>query len=80
MTAKISNWGNSQGVRLPKNIIESVHLMIGDKVDVSVENQKIIIEPIKKKKIFDINELISAMPDEYVVKEEFSDIVGKEEW
>jgi len=80
MTAKISNWGNSQGIRLPKNIIESMHLTIGDKVSVEVENEKIIIEPIKVKKRFDINSLVAAMPDDYIAIEEFNDRIGKEEW
>lgn len=80
MTAKISNWGNSQGIRLPKGILESIHVAIGDKVNVLVENEKIIIEPIKEKKKFNINELVSAMPNNYLVTEEFKDSIGKEEW
>jgi antitoxin MazE len=80
MTATISNWGNSQGIRLPKNIMENMHLMIGDKVNVLVENQKIIIEPVKQKKNFDINQLVSAMPSDYKATEEFYDRAGKEEW
>ena len=80
MTATISNWGNSQAIRLPKNIIKSMSLAIGDKVDILIENHKIIIEPIKKKKEFDINILVSQIPKNYNVCEEIDDVVGKEEW
>ena len=47
MTATISSWGNSQGLRFPKDIMKELHLSIGDKVKILIENQKIIIEPIK---------------------------------
>ncbi len=37
MTAMISKWGNSQGLRVSKEIMESLHLSVGDKVDVCFE-------------------------------------------
>ncbi|MDQ7060079.1 MAG: AbrB/MazE/SpoVT family DNA-binding domain-containing protein [Sulfurimonas sp.] len=80
MTATISNWGNSQGIRLSKEIIKNMSLAIGDKVNVLVKNHKIIIEPIKKKKEFDIHELVAKMPSNYVASEEIDDSVGKEIW
>lgn len=40
MTATISTWGNSQGLRFPKDIMRELHLSIGDKVNIFVENQK----------------------------------------
>ena len=80
MTATISNWGNSQGIRLPKNIIQAMHLMVGDKLDIKIEDHKIVLEPIKVKKTFDINELVAQMPSSYLTTEEINDSVGKEEW
>ena len=62
MTATLSSWGNSQGIRLSKDIIKNMSLAIGDKVNVLVEDHKIIIEPISKKKEFNINELVAQMP------------------
>ena len=81
MTATISSWGNSQGVRFPKTILEELHLGIGDKVKVLIENQKIIIEPIKsQKEKYDINELVKQIPSNYQVHEEFDTKIGSEEW
>ncbi|MDX9744610.1 MAG: AbrB/MazE/SpoVT family DNA-binding domain-containing protein [Arcobacteraceae bacterium] len=81
MTATISSWGNSQGLRFPKNILEELHLGIGDKVKVLIENQKIIIEPIKEpKEKYDINELVSQIPLNYKISEEFNHKIGIEEW
>ena len=79
MTATISNWGNSQGVRLPKDIIKTLRLAIGDKVNILFQNQKIIIEPIKEKKKFNINDLVAQMPSDYKVSEAITGCVGKEE-
>ena len=80
MTATISNWGNSQGIRFPKSIMKDLKLVIGDKVKILVENHKIILEPIEQRKVFDINELVKEIPLDYVSHEEFDDKSGKEEW
>ncbi len=67
-------------MRFPKNLIDELHLAIGDKLTISIENQKIILEPVKKRKKYDIDELIAKMPKEYKPIEEISDSVGQEEW
>ncbi|MDD2640495.1 MAG: AbrB/MazE/SpoVT family DNA-binding domain-containing protein, partial [Arcobacteraceae bacterium] len=68
-SAKISKWGNSQGLRMPKDIMEKLHLHIGDDVELKIENDKVIIEPIKKeKKKYNIDELISKMPKIMLLK------------
>jgi len=81
MTATISSWGNSQGVRFPKNVMKELHLSIGDKVKVLVENQKIVLEPVdKSREKYDINELVKQLPDDYTTYEEFDNKMGREEW
>ncbi len=79
MTATISKWGNSQGLRFPKDIMEEINLKVGDKVELKTQDNTIIIKPIKRKKI-DINELVKKIPDDYKPHETFSDKVGIEEW
>ena len=81
MTTTISKWGNSQGIRFSQDMMNDLHLAIGDKVNVFIENNKIIMEPIQKEKIkYDINELVSKIPKDYTVKEEITVMVGKEEY
>jgi antitoxin MazE len=81
MTAKISKWGNSQGLRMPKDVMESLHLNVGDDVNIIVLDGKVILEPIKKEILnYDLNELVSKIPSDYKASEEFDTIVGKEEW
>ncbi|MDD2780013.1 AbrB/MazE/SpoVT family DNA-binding domain-containing protein [Sulfuricurvum sp.] len=81
MTAMISKWGNSQGLRVSKEIMESLHLSVGDKVDVHVEDEKIIIKPIRDAKIkYDLSALVNLIPQNYTSQEEFSTSMGREEW
>lgn len=81
MTAMISKWGNSQGLRVSKEIMESLHLSVGDKVDVNVEDEKIIIKPIRESKIkYDLSALVDQIPQNYKSQEEFSTSMGREEW
>jgi len=66
MTATISTWGNSQGLRFPKDIMNQLGLPIGDKVIIFVENHKIVIEPVKpKRKKIDIKNLVKDIPLEH---------------
>lgn len=39
--------GNSKGIRIPKSVLDQ--LDISDKVDMEIDNQQIILKPIKKK-------------------------------
>lgn len=45
----IKKWGNSQGVRLPKEVMNIIGWKENDNVEISVDNGKIIIEKIKPK-------------------------------
>jgi len=81
MTAIISKWGNSQGLRFPKDMMKELHLSVGDRVNIFIEDNKAIVEPIKKEKIkYSIDDLVSQIPSDYEPKEEFTSAVGKEEW
>jgi len=82
MLAKVQKWGNSQGLRFPKAILEEVRVNVGDEVRVSVRGRKIIIEPVEKVRgKYDLKELVARMPKNYRVEEvEWGSPVGKEEW
>ena len=81
MTATLSTWGNSQGLRFPKDIMRELSLSVGDKLKIFVENQKIILEPIKKERVkYSIDDLVKKIPKDYKACEEFNDKVGSEQW
>lgn len=48
MYTTIQKWGNSQGIRLPKPILEIVNLKENDTVEIKFEDGKLIISPVKK--------------------------------
>jgi antitoxin MazE len=81
MTAIISKWGNSQGLRFPKDMMKDLDLSVGDKVKITTENDRVIIEPIRdERKKYDINDLVRKIPDDYKPYEEFDEKTGIEEW
>lgn len=77
----ISQWGNSQGLRIPKSIVDALQINIGDKVKIFVDNGRAVIEPIKKRKKVDIDTLIADIPKDYKKDEELlTSPMGKEIW
>jgi len=46
MQTTIVKWGNSQGIRLPKAFLKTIQIAENDPVDVTLENEKIIIKKI----------------------------------
>ncbi|HTQ99922.1 MAG TPA: AbrB/MazE/SpoVT family DNA-binding domain-containing protein [Candidatus Acidoferrum sp.] len=79
MLAKVQKWGNSQGLRLPKHVLETSAIAVGDQVEVTAEADQIVIKKTKRK--FDLAEMVSRMPKGHRSQEEsFGKPVGKEVW
>ncbi len=51
MNTTIQRWGNSQGVRLPKIILEQSGIAENDKVQIFVEGDSIILKKAAKRHI-----------------------------
>ena len=49
MEVRLQKWGNSDGIRIPSNILKSLDLKTNDKVDLIQDKDKIIITKQKKK-------------------------------
>ncbi len=76
----INKWGNSQGIRIPKSYLKRLGLEIGDEVEIRIEDEKLIIVPIKRKRKpkLDINKLFK---EKYKENEEYNwGKAGKEIW
>lgn len=82
MQTKIQKWGNSQGLRLPTHILQEAQINIGDKLEIFVNDGKIIIESLNNiKNRYKIKELVSQMPPNYSPNElDWGEPVGREEW
>jgi antitoxin MazE len=50
-TAKIQKWGNSQGIRIPKFILEQIDLDTNSNVSIVVKDDSIIIKKATKRHI-----------------------------
>ncbi|MBT9547592.1 MAG: AbrB/MazE/SpoVT family DNA-binding domain-containing protein [Candidatus Sericytochromatia bacterium] len=82
MFTKLQKWGNSQGLRLPKEILSLVHLAVGDEVEVSVEDGRIVIEPTSQiRGKYQLQALVREIPAEYqVCEQDWGDSAGQEAW
>jgi antitoxin MazE len=82
MVTKVQKWGNSQGLRLPRHVLEDAHINIGDDVEITTRDGVIIISPIKRiRGKYDIKELLSNIPKDYMPEEvDWGKPVGKEVW
>jgi len=49
MQTTVVKWGNSHGIRLPKAFLQEIKISENDPVDISIENEKIIIKKINQK-------------------------------
>ena len=80
MIAKIQKWGNSLGVRIPKNIAQDAQIQEGCSVELSVEEGRLIIVPLKKRK-YTLKELVDGITPENMHGEfDWGPPVGKEAW
>jgi len=82
MFTKVKKWGNSQGVRFPKVILDEAHIKVGDEVNVSAQAGKIVIETVNKVRgTYNLKDLVSKVPKDYPTEEvDWGLPVGKEEW
>ena len=82
MLTKVQKWGNSQGLRFTKAILQEAQINVGDEVNISVQKGRIIVEPVTKVRgKYDLKELVSKMPKEYQAEElDWGAPIGKEVW
>ncbi len=80
MKSSIQKWGNSLAIRIPKSFASEIHLVQGSEIDISLFEDKLQIEPIKKEKIT-LKQLLSEITDENLHNEiDTGNQVGKEIW
>jgi antitoxin MazE len=82
MVTKVQKWGNSQGLRLAKQVLEEARISVGDLVDVSTRDGLIVIAPTRRVRgKQSLQELVSRIPKSYKTEEvEWGEPVGREDW
>jgi len=75
---QLGKWGNTIGITIPQFALEALSLRIEDKMDCGIENGKIILSPIKRKK-YKLDDLLAEVEE---LSEEISwgKIEGGEVW
>jgi len=82
MVTKIQKWGNSQGLRISKQLLENAHLAVGDEVDVDVRDGTIVVAPVQQVRgKLNLDDLVRQIPKGYEpTGEEWDGPVGSEVW
>jgi antitoxin MazE len=47
---KIQKWGNSLGLRIPRSFAAEAHVEAGTTVDLSVDNGRLLVRPLRVRK------------------------------
>ena len=78
MEAVIKKWGNSLGIRIPNMIARNLSLKDGSSVEISEEDNKVIIIPRKE---IDLNSLLEKINGSNMHEEVFLEgPLGNEIW
>jgi antitoxin MazE len=83
MQTTIVKWGNSQGIRLPKFLLDSVNLTDNDTVEVTAKNDTIIIKKSAgRMKRESIQEIFAGYDGGFLQTEEidWGELQGNEIW
>lgn len=82
VTQTLQKWGNSAGVRLPKDVIRATGLEIDDELVITTKGKSVILTPQKKSAVkLNLKELLKGVTPENVHKEvDWGQPVGKEIW
>jgi antitoxin MazE len=82
MVTRIQKWGNSQGLRLAKQVLDDASISIGDDVDVKVKDGMIVITPSRRVRgKVSLKELVLRIPKNKRHREvDWGKPTGKEVW
>lgn len=82
MLTKIQKWGNSQGLRISKNLLSDAQLEVGDEVDIRVKEGVMIVAPAKRiRGRHNLKDLVARIPKNYQPGEvDWGEKIGKEVW
>ncbi len=82
MVTRIQKWGNSQGLRLAKQILEDVRISVGDRVDVATRDGIIVIAPLRRVRgKQSLRDLVSRIPRKQKARMvDWGKPVGREVW
>ena len=77
--AQIVGWGNSQALRIPREMLDALQVREGDEVEMVVENGRLTVQPVNPK--LTLESLVAAITPENRHKEiDWGKPAGNEVW
>lgn len=82
MITKVQKWGNSQGLRLSKELLSEAHIAVGDAVDIAVRDGLLVITPARcVRGGLDLAQLVARIPEGCESEElDWGPPAGREIW
>lgn len=82
MSIKVQKWGNSQGVRLSKQLLAEAGIDVGDVVDVEAHEGTLVLTPVHRVRGgHDLRALVREVGEDYAPEElDWGQPVGREVW
>ncbi len=81
MTTTIQKWGNSQGIRIPKVILDTVNWEENEQIIISIENDMLVMKKAESKKRKNIKELFKNYKGDYEpIDVDWGNPEGREIW
>jgi antitoxin MazE len=82
MITKVQKWGNSQGLRISKELLAGADLAVGDAVEVAAREGAIVITPARRVRGgHDLRQLVKDIPAGYRAEEfDWGPPAGREVW
>jgi antitoxin MazE len=77
MQTHIDKWGNSLGLRIPKNLAKKLHLHVGTPVVLDIENGSLVVKTPR----FNLDDMLDKITSENLHHIALDDTLkGNEEW
>ena len=81
MQTQVKTWGNSQGIRIPKFMLDDLTWSENEMVDIIIDDGKIIIERSRTNQRPDIHALFEGFKGKYEPSEpDWGEPSGREVW
>ena len=82
MITRVQKWGNSQGLRLSKELLSEADLQVGDAVEVAVRGGALVVMPARRVRgALNLEQLVDSIPSDYQPGElDWGSPRGREIW
>ena len=82
MITKVQKWGNSQGLRISKELLSNADIEVGDSVDVAVRDGVLVVTPTNRVRgTQNLAQLVKDIGKGYEPEElDWGQPVGREVW